>query len=286
MKTVSGKYLKKPPWLRIKLTGAQYYRQMKGVLEAGKLNTICESGACPNKGECWGAGTATFMILGNVCTRSCRFCNVPTGKPATPDPFEPEQVAAAVASMGVRHCVITSVDRDDLADGGASVWAATIAAIRERSPRTTIEALIPDFRGQEKDIRRVMETRPDVLSHNLETVRRLTREVRVFADYDTSLGVIRYISTTSDIRTKSGIMLGLGETEEEIIQTMDELLLAGCQVLTLGQYLQPTRKHLPVQHYVHPHDFERYGTLARDKGFRFVESAPLVRSSYHAEKHV
>jgi lipoyl synthase len=280
-----NKYLKKPEWLRIKLPRADHYQKVKNVLDTGRLHTICESGACPNKGECWGAGTATFMILGDTCTRSCRFCNVKTGKPLPPDPEEPARVASAVASMNVKHCVVTSVDRDDLPDGGAAHWAQTIQMIRKQSPATTIEALIPDFKGVAADIQTVIATRPEVLSHNLETVERLTREVRVYANFRRSLEVIALIAA-SGIRAKSGIMLGLGETEEEIFATMDDLLQAGCQVLTLGQYLQPTRKHLPVQKYIHPDDFIRYGQIARQKGFRFVESAPLVRSSYHAEKHV
>ncbi len=279
--------LKKPDWLRIKLTKAQDYRDLKKVLNPGGLHTICESGACPNKGECWASGTATFMILGDICTRSCRFCNVATGKPLPPDPEEASSVAKAVREMNVKHCVVTSVDRDDLPDGGASHWASVILAIKKASPTTTMETLIPDFKGKSEFLQKIVDARPEVISHNLETVRRLSKEVRVYADYETSLEVIRYISTQApSIRTKSGIMLGLGETEEEILETMDDLLGVGCQVLTLGQYLQPSRKHLDVQKYVHPDDFDRYGNIAREKGFLFVESAPLVRSSYHAEKHV
>ncbi len=279
-------YLRKPEWLRTQLTRAGDYQVMRKRLDAGALHTICESGACPNKGECWGAGTATFMILGNVCTRSCRFCNVPTGKPMPPNPREPIEVASAVHASRLKHCVLTSVDRDDLADGGSTHWAETIMAIRKSSPDTTIEALIPDFKGNQEDIARVMEAGPDVISHNLETVRRLTRLVRVYASYDRSLSVLEYISSRSGIRTKSGIMLGLGETEEEIFETMDDLRRAGTQVMTIGQYLQPSRQNLPVQRYVHPDDFERYGEVARKKGFMHVESAPLVRSSYRAHKHV
>ncbi len=277
--------LRKPEWLRIRLTKAQDYSILREVLERGQLHTICESGACPNKGECWGAGTATFMILGDICTRNCRFCNVKTGKPLPADPGEPERVASAVSSMQVKHCVLTSVDRDDLPDGGAGIWAETIKAVKAASPGTTIEALIPDFKGSKQDIQKVIEAGPEVISHNLETVKRLTSEVRLYANYQTSLEVIEFIAS-SGTRAKSGIMLGLGETEEEIFETMDDLLRAGCQVLTLGQYLQPTRRHLPVQKYVHPDDFKRYGEIARKKGFRFVESDPLVRSSYHAEKHL
>lgn len=279
-------FLRKPEWLRTKLTKAQDYGHIKGVLEASYLHTICESGACPNKAECWASGTASFMILGDICTRNCRFCNVKTGRPLPPDPCEPQRVAEAIKSMGVKHCVITSVDRDDLPDGGASVWAETIKAIKRENPGNTIEALIPDFKGQVKSIQLVVDAAPDIISHNLETVRRLTKQVRVYADYDTSLGVLAYVARHSSIATKSGIMLGLGETPGDILQTMDDLLDAECKILTIGQYLQPTRAHLPVQEYVHPDDFERYGELARKKGFRFVESAPLVRSSYHAEKHV
>lgn len=280
------KYLKKPPWLRRQLTNAYDYRKVKGNLDTAALHTICESGACPNKGECWGAGTATFMILGDICTRSCRFCNVKTGKPLPPNPAEPQNVARMVREMNVRHCVITSVDRDDLPDGGAAHWAHTLKAIKKLSPDTTIEALIPDFKGKTADIKTVMDARPEVISHNLETVRRLTREVRVYANYETSLQVLNYIAGNSNIRTKSGIMLGLGETEEEILETMDDLLMVNTKVITIGQYLQPTIRHLPVKKYIHPDDFERYASIARAKGFLYVESAPLVRSSYHAEKHV
>lgn len=279
-------YLRKPEWLRTQLTKAYDYRQMKGRLEEGSLHTICESGACPNKGECWGSGTATFMILGNICTRSCRFCNVKTGKPLPPDQSEPEKISRAIFSMGVKHCVITSVDRDDLPDGGASHWVRTILAIRDKSPETTIEALIPDFKGNEMNIQSVMDAAPEVISHNLETVRRLTKAVRVHASYEISLGILEYIAKNSSIRTKSGIMLGLGETEEEILETMDDLRKVNCPIITIGQYLQPSVKNLPVQKYVHPDDFDRYGKIARKKGFLFVESAPLVRSSYHADKHV
>jgi len=280
------KYLRKPPWLRTQLTKAADYGNISRKLRSANLHTICESGACPNKGECWAQGTATFMILGDICTRSCRFCNVKTGKPFAPDPNEPEEVARTAASMGVKHCVITSVDRDDLPDGGASHWAATIRAIKKTTPATTIEALIPDFKGKKEDIQQVVEAAPEVISHNLETVRELTRPVRVYANYDRSLSVLEYIAANSDIRTKSGIMLGLGETDEEILQTMDDLRAVNCQIITIGQYLQPSRNSLPVQEYIHPDEFERYGKIALEKGFLHAESAPLVRSSYHAEKHV
>jgi len=286
LKSSHPKYLRKPEWLRTQLTRAQDYSRVKTTLENGSLHTICESGSCPNKGECWREGTATFMILGDICTRSCRFCNVKTGKPFPPDPGEPEKVAEAVREMSVKHCVITSVDRDDILDGGAGIWAETIRAIKQAAPGTTIEALIPDFKGDATAVQKVMDAGPEVISHNLETVRRLTKEVRVYANYDTSMGVLEYISENSSIRTKSGIMLGLGETEGEILETMDDLRNAECQVITLGQYLQPSIHHLPVQKYVHPDDFNRYGKVAKKKGFRFVESAPLVRSSYHAINHV
>lgn len=286
MESENQTYLRKPQWLRTRLTGAGEYGQMKSRIQPGGLHTICESGACPNKGECWGSGTATFMILGDICTRSCRFCNVQTGKPQAPDINEPEKLASAVASMKVKHCVITSVDRDDLPDGGASHWAECIEAIKIFSPETTIEALIPDFKGKHEDILKVVRSGPDVISHNLETVRRLTPEVRVHASYERSLDVLDKIGKHSSIRTKSGIMLGLGETGGEIIETMDDLLAVGCKVMTIGQYLQPSRKSLPVKKYIEPTDFERYGRIAREKGFLYVESAPLVRSSYHADKHV
>ncbi len=286
MDSSEKQYLRKPEWLRRQLTNAYDYKKLKSNLESGGLHTICESGACPNKGECWGQGTATFMILGDICTRSCRFCNVKTGKPLPPDAHEPEKIAAAVTNLNVKHCVITAVDRDDLPDGGASHWAKTIKAIKTKSPKVTIETLIPDFKGNPDSIRKVIHEKPEVISHNLETVRRLTKEVRVYAHYDTSLKVLDFIAKNSTIRTKSGIMLGLGETEDEILKTMDDLLSVKCQVITFGQYLQPTVKHLPVQKYIHPDDFKRYGEIAGSKGFRLVESAPLVRSSYHAEKHV
>ncbi len=286
MSKFHDKYLRKPPWLRTQLTKAADYGNISRKLRSANLHTICESGACPNKGECWAQGTATFMILGDICTRSCRFCNVKTGKPFAPDPNEPEEVARTAASMGVKHCVITSVDRDDLPDGGASHWAATIRAIKKTTPATTIEALIPDFKGKKEDIQQVVEAAPEVISHNLETVRELTRPVRVYANYDRSLSVLEYIAANSDIRTKSGIMLGLGETDEEILQTMDDLRAVNCQIITIGQYLQPSRNSLPVQEYIHPDEFERYGKIALEKGFLHAESAPLVRSSYHAEKHV
>jgi lipoic acid synthetase len=276
---------RKPDWLRVKLPIGREYAQVRGLVDEHKLHTICESGNCPNMGECWGAGTATFMILGNICTRSCSFCAVATGKPLAVDTDEPNRVANSVRLMQVKHCVITSVDRDDLKDGGSITWAETINAIRRDSPGTTLETLIPDFRGIWENLERVLYTRPEVVSHNLETVRRLTKEVRIQAKYDRSLECLQHISA-SGLRTKSGVMLGLGETEDEVLETMADLLEAGVQILTLGQYLQPTKSHHPVVDWVHPDQFKKYKQLGLNMGFRYVESGPLVRSSYHAEKHL
>jgi lipoic acid synthetase len=276
---------RKPDWLRVKLPIGKEYAHVRGLVDTHKLHTICESGNCPNMGECWGAGTATFMILGNICTRSCSFCAVATGRPLAVDTDEPNRVAESVKLMQVKHCVITSVDRDDLKDGGSIIWAETINAIRHESPETTLETLLPDFRGVWDNLARVLETRPEVVSHNLETVRRLTREVRIQAKYDRSLECLNHISK-SGLRTKSGIMLGLGETEDDVLEAMDDLLEAGVQILTLGQYLQPTRSHHPVIDWIHPDQFDRYKQFGLNKGFRYVESGPLVRSSYHAEKHL
>lgn len=276
---------RRPDWLRVKLPTGEAYRKVRSIVSEHKLHTICQSGNCPNMGECWGAGTATFMILGNVCTRSCGFCNVATGRPEAVDPFEPARVARSVELMGVKHCVITSVDRDDLIDGGADIWARTIRAVRRRSPETKLETLIPDFKGEWHNLAIMLEARPDVLSHNLETVRRLTRKVRVQAKYDRSLEVLMR-AKKAGLRTKSGVMLGLGETDQEVLETMDDLRSVGCDVLTLGQYLQPTKKHLAVQDFVHPDRFRMFKEEGLQRGFRFVESGPLVRSSYHAEKHV
>ena len=276
---------RKPDWLRVKLPVGKEYAHVRGLVDTHKLHTICESGNCPNMGECWGAGTATFMILGNICTRSCSFCAVATGRPLAVDMDEPNRVANSVKLMQVKHCVITSVDRDDLKDGGSTIWAETINAIRRESPETTLETLIPDFRGIWDNLDRVLAVKPEVISHNLETVRRLTKEVRIQAKYDRSLECLSRIAA-SGLRTKSGIMLGLGETEEEIYETMDDLRNAGCDVLTMGQYLQPTSKHLPVVAFIRPEAFAKYKMIGIDKGFRFVESGPLVRSSYHAEKHI
>ncbi len=276
---------RKPPWLRVKLPIGEEYKKVRRLVDQYRLHTICESGNCPNMGECWGAGTATFMILGNICTRSCGFCAVATGRPQAVDPDEPMRVAESVRRMGVKHCVITSVDRDDLKDGGSVIWAETIRAIRQLSPGTTLETLIPDFAGRWDNLDRVLNEKPEVVSHNLETVRRLTRKVRVQAKYDRSLEVLRRIRQ-SGLRTKSGIMLGLGEEPDEVLQTMEDLLRSGVQILTLGQYLQPTRNHLPVVEYIHPDVFARYREIGLQMGFRYVESGPLVRSSYHAERHV
>jgi lipoic acid synthetase len=276
---------RRPDWLRVKLPTGEGYRKVREIVGEHKLHTICQSGNCPNMGECWGAGTATFMILGNICTRSCGFCSVATGRPEAADPFEPARVARSVELMGVKHCVITSVDRDDLKDGGADIWSRTIRAVRRRSPGTKLETLIPDFQGLWPNLAIVLDARPDVLSHNLETVRRLTRKVRVQARYDRSLEVLMR-AKRAGLRTKSGIMLGLGETDQEVLETMDDLRSVECDIITLGQYLQPTKAHLPVVEFVHPDRFAFFRKEGLDRGFRFVESGPLVRSSYHAEKHV
>ncbi len=281
-----GKIMRnKPKWLRVKLPTGADYQKVRGIVSEHKLHTICESGNCPNMGECWGAGTATFMILGNICTRSCGFCAVATGRPDAADPFEPLRVAKSVKLMEVKHCVLTSVDRDDLKDGGSQIWADTVNAVRRLSPSTTLETLIPDFRGDWDNLQRVIDVKPEIVSHNLETVRRLTKQVRIQAKYDRSLEVLFRLKKAG-MTTKSGIMLGLGETEAEIIETMDDLRAVGCDILTLGQYLQPTMKHLPVAEFITPEKFEEYKEIGLAKGFRFVESGPLVRSSYHAEKHI
>ena len=276
---------KKPDWLRVKLPTGSEYAQVRNLVDTHKLHTICESGNCPNMGECWGAGTATFMILGNICTRSCSFCAVATGRPHAVDLGEPERVATSVSLMNVKHCVITSVDRDDLKDGGSEIWAETIRAVRNLSPQTTMETLIPDFRGIWANLDRVLNMRPEVLSHNLETVRRLTREIRIQAQYDRSLEVLRR-SNENGLRTKSGIMLGLGENENEVLETMSDLLNSGVHILTLGQYLQPTKKHHEVIEFIHPEQFSLYKEAGLKMGFKYVESGPMVRSSYHAEKHL
>ena len=277
--------IKKPKWLRVKLPTGENYKKVRGLVDEHKLHTICESGNCPNMGECWGEGTATFMILGNICTRSCGFCAVSTGKPLEADQFEPAKVAQSVKLMGVKHAVITSVDRDDLADGGAEIWAMTVRAIRRQSPETTMETLIPDFMGKWDNMQQIIDVAPEVVSHNLETVRRLTKQVRIQAKYDRSLEALFRLKK-GGMRTKSGVMLGLGETEEEVIETMQDLRSVNVDVLTLGQYLQPTPKHLPVAEFITPEQFKKYETLGLEMGFLYVESGPLVRSSYHAEKHI
>lgn len=277
---------KKPKWLRVKLPTGENYKNVRGLVDKYKLHTICESGHCPNMGECWGAGTATFMILGNICTRSCGFCNVATGRPETVDWEEPEKVARSVKLMKVKHAVLTSVDRDDLADGGSIIWAETVKAIRRISPQTTMETLIPDFKGELHNVDRIIEANPEIVSHNMETVRRLTRKVRIQAQFDRSLMVLKYLKDNGIHRTKSGIMLGLGETKEEVIDAMKDLREADVDILTLGQYLQPTPKHLPVVEFITPEVFEELKEIGLEMGFRYVESGPLVRSSYHAEKHL
>lgn len=278
--------VKKPKWLRVKLPTGENYKNVRGLVDKYKLHTICESGHCPNMGECWGAGTATFMILGNICTRSCGFCNVATGRPLSVDWEEPEKVARSVKLMKVKHAVLTSVDRDDLADGGSIIWAETVKAIRRISPQTTMETLIPDFKGELHNVDRIIEANPEIVSHNMETVRRLTRKVRIQAQFDRSLMVLKYLKDNGIHRTKSGIMLGLGETEEEVIDAMRDLREADVDILTLGQYLQPTPKHLPVVEFIEPEVFDRLKEIGLEMGFRYVESGPLVRSSYHAEKHL
>jgi lipoic acid synthetase len=276
---------KKPSWLRVKLPIGQEYKQVRNLVDTYRLHTICESGNCPNMGECWGAGTATFMILGNICTRSCGFCAVATGRPEPPDWDEPQRVAEAIHLMKVKHAVITSVDRDELKDGGSNIWHNTIKAVKALNPATTLETLIPDFKGEKENIQRIIDAAPEVVSHNIETTERLTRQVRIQAKYRRSMEVIKILKQ-GGMRTKSGIMLGLGETKQEVIQTMTDLRDNGCEVITLGQYLQPTKKHLPVVRFVHPDEFAEYREIGYKLGFDYVESGPLVRSSYHSERHV
>jgi len=276
---------KKPDWLRVKLPIGESYKHVRNLVDTHKLHTICESGNCPNMGECWGAGTATFMILGNICTRSCGFCAVATGKPNELDWDEPQRVAEAIYLMKVKHAVITSVDRDELKDGGAGVWYNTIKAVKALNPDTTLETLIPDFKGIKEDIQRIIDAAPEVVSHNIETVERLTKQVRIQAKYWRSMQVIKILKE-GGMRTKSGIMLGLGEKKEEVIQTMTDLHNNGCDVITIGQYLQPTKKHLAVQRFVHPDEFAEYKEIGYELGLDYVESGPLVRSSYHSERHV
>ena len=276
---------RKPDWLKIKIPVGKTYIGVKEIIAKNNLHTICTSGHCPNMEDCWGRGTATLMILGDICTRACRFCNVKTGKPLAVDTDEPRRVAESVKLLHLKHVVLTSVDRDDLPDGGAAIWAETISQIKDRVPKTTIEALIPDFQGQYEDLKIVIDSQPEVLSHNMETVRRLTPLLRSKASYDMSLKVIKNIGE-SGIVSKSGIMLGVGEKKEEVLQTMDDLRKVNCQVLTIGQYLQPGGWNFEVVEYIHPDIFEEYREVALKKGFRHVESSPLVRSSYHAEKHI
>ena len=276
---------KKPDWLRVRLPTGEGYRQVRSLVDTHKLHTICESGNCPNMGECWGAGTATFMILGNVCTRSCGFCSVATGRPLEPDWDEPQRVAEAIHLMKVKHAVITSVDRDELKDGGSIIWQNTIRAVKSLNPETTLETLIPDFKGEKENIQRIIDAAPEVVSHNIETVERLTRQVRIQARYWRSMEVIRTLKD-GGMRTKSGIMLGLGEKKEEVVQTLRDLRDNGVDVVTIGQYLQPTRRHLPVDRFVHPDEFAEYREIGYQLGIDYVESGPLVRSSYHSEKHV
>ena len=277
---------KKPKWLRVKLPTGKKYTELRGLVEKYNLNTICTSGSCHNMGECWGEGTATFMILGNICTRSCGFCGVKTGRPETVDWEEPEKVANSIRIMQIKHAVITSVDRDDIKDGGSIIWAETINAIRRMNPNTTLETLIPDFQGNHRNLDRIIVVHPEVVSHNIETVRRLTREVRIQAKYDQSMAVLKYLKDQGVNRTKSGIMLGLGEKEEEVIQTLHDLRAADVDVVTIGQYLQPSKKHLGVKEFITPEQFEKYEAIGKDLGFRHVESGALVRSSYKAHKHI
>jgi lipoic acid synthetase len=276
---------KKPNWLRVKLPIGESYKHVRGLVDQHKLHTICESGNCPNMGECWGAGTATFMILGNVCTRSCGFCAVATGRPEAVDWDEPQRVAEAIHLMKVKHAVLTSVDRDELKDGGSIIWYNTIKAVKSLNPDTTLETLIPDFKGEKENIQRIIEAAPEVVSHNIETVERMTRRVRIQAKYWRSMETLRILKE-GGMRVKSGIMLGLGETKEEVIQTLQDLYNNGVDVVTIGQYLQPTKKHLPVERFVHPDEFAEYREIGYQIGLDYVESGPLVRSSYHSERHV
>ena len=276
---------KKPSWLKVKLPTGESYKKVRSLVSEHKLHTICESGNCPNMGECWGAGTATFMILGNICTRSCDFCAVSTGKPEEVDVFEPARVANSVKLMNVKHAVLTSVDRDDLQDGGADIWVRTVKAIRRKSPETTLETLIPDFAGKWENLQKIIDVAPEIVSHNIETVRRLTKKIRIQAKYNRSLELLLRLKK-GGMKTKSGLMLGLGETDEEVLETMQDLRTVKVDVLTLGQYLQPTPKHAPVKDFITPEKFEEYKKIGLEMGYKFVESGPLVRSSYHAEKHL
>ena len=284
-KAETQRRLRKPSWLKINIPSGKEYKSVKEVVENNKLHTICTSGHCPNMHECWGRGTATLMILGDICTRSCKFCNVKTGKPLPADLEEPKRVADSVKLMKLKHCVLTSVDRDDMDDLGAGIWAETVKQIKTVNPATTIETLIPDFDGREELIKMVVESGPEVVSHNLETVRRLTPQTRSRAKYDLSLKTLEIIAKSKAV-AKSGIMVGIGEKPEEVLQTMDDLLAVGVEVLTIGQYLQPTKKHLEVLEYVTPEQFKEYEIAGKQKGFKHIESSPLVRSSYRAEKHI
>ena len=279
-------FKKKPNWIRVKLPVGKKYSNLRSLVDKYKLNTICSSGSCPNMGECWGEGTATFMILGNICTRSCGFCGVKTGRPDSVDWEEPEKVAKSIQIMNIKHAVITSVDRDDLTDMGSIIWAETIKSIRRLNPGITLETLIPDFQGIEKHLDRIIAVKPEVISHNIETVERLTREVRIQARYSRSLDVLKYLKANGVNRTKSGLMLGFGEREDEVIKTIHDLRNVNVDVLTIGQYLQPSKKHLQVKNFINPEIFKKYETIALDLGFIHVESGPLVRSSYKAQKHI
>ena len=284
--TTSVEKTAKPQWLRVKLPTGKKYTELRSLVDKYQLNTICTSGSCPNMGECWGEGTATFMILGNICTRSCGFCGVKTGRPESLDWEEPEKVARSIKLMNIKHAVLTSVDRDDLKDMGSIIWAETVRAVRRMNPNTTMETLIPDFQGLERNLNRILDAAPEIISHNMETVRRLTREVRIQAKYDRSLEVLRYLKENGANRTKSGIMLGLGEKEEEVIETLHNLKEAKVDIVTIGQYLQPSKKHLPVKQFVTPEQFAKYKEIGLELGFRHVESGALVRSSYRAHKHL
>lgn len=277
--------ISKPDWLKIQLPNTGNYNWMNKTIRDHKLHTICTSGKCPNAAECWGNGTATFMILGDICTRACKFCNVKTGKPGPVDFKEPVRIARSIQIMKLKHAVITSVDRDDLPDGGAGIWVETIRKVKEMNPGTTMEVLIPDFQGMTNLVQQVMDAQPEVISHNVETVRRLTPQIRSRAKYDVSMDVLRYIAAAGVV-AKSGLMLGLGEREEEVLETMDDLAAIGVSVLTIGQYLQPSPAHLKVEEYITPEQFKFYETEGLKRGFKFVESGPLVRSSYHAERHI
>jgi lipoic acid synthetase len=285
MSETPQKHIRKPDWLKIKLPKGDNYLKVKGILEEKGLHTICSSGKCPNMGECWNAGTATFMILGDICTRSCKFCATKTGKPLPVDANEPEKIAQSAKYLNLKHIVLTSVDRDDLPDGGATIWAETVRKVKELNPETTLETLVPDFGGNADQLQMVIESAPDIISHNLETVRRLTPQIRSAAQYERSLAVLKQIAA-SGLKAKSGIMVGLGETEAEVLELMDDLRAVDCSIFTIGQYLQPTAAHFAVVEYIHPDLFEKYRVAGIEKGFTHVESKPLVRSSYHAEKHV